>query len=293
MTNNNDNLDDFFKKKDKKSKKSTKLQLLTNNEELLKQLVAVTTHEQQEFDDDDIDLPTIAVEPIVNHPLALLTEDIIDEPDSVNAEVITEDNRTVIVNPQPFAPTKYTNFPVKKKVSSQQSKTPTVDSKTSTTSNQDDEWEEFPEHDKDYNRLRNIAGDLNAWIADQDDNDYYYADENQSEGKRDQPEQQQKPAWKLDNLVNSNGNEQHQQREQGTKISPIIASDSAEKQQVEPVVAKGRYIAPHQRSGASINTVEKPHRKPSSKVLPYLQSTEEFPTLASAMTNMKLNEKNK
>ncbi|CAF0811850.1 unnamed protein product [Didymodactylos carnosus] len=269
MTNNNDDLDDFFKKKDKKTKKSTKSQLLTNNEELLKQLVAVTTHEQQDYDDDDMDLPAINEEFVGNHSLPLFT---------------VEDDRTVIVNPQPFVPVKGTNLQSKKKTSANQSATaaPTSDSKASTASNQDDEWEEFPEH-----------GDPNAWIVDQDEDEYLYADENDGEPRRDQKELQQKPAW--NQLVNNNDNDQQQQQqqqhEQETKISLANIVESGAKQQVGPTATQGKYVAPHQRGGGSISSVEKPHRKPSSKVQPNFQSTEEFPVLGTAMTNMKINEK--
>ncbi|CAF3308854.1 unnamed protein product [Rotaria socialis] len=245
----NDDLDDFFKKKDRKGHKNKKQSgLLTNNQELLKQLEIVTSatsafKENLYLDEDDEELQKND-EPVL---VASLTEEIRKNPIKSNKNKIPDNTKTLheqeIINSE---------------------------------DGQQDEWEDFESSAIKYEQLR-----LKFAAGNNDNDDEYDDDENNhndndhnNDTASDRNQQKDKPAWSID--------QKNQEKE--TNV-PVIAEKIVEDRPapVKPTAA-GAYRPPALRgNSSSVTVVSGNPQRVAKKKEPNLASTDEFPTLGSAV----------
>jgi hypothetical protein len=155
-----------------------------------------------------------------------------------------------------------------------------------------DEWEEFEDSKSKYEQLRlKFARPTND--NENENDDEYYDDENNHQGnfdenannldggdeqssrtnrRREQPKD--KPVWKLDQV---------QQPSNNTEI-PV---EKVEEPPAAPAAAKpattGAYRPPQLRGNSSVTVVSAPNQRVSKKEKPNLASTEEFPSLGTAV----------
>ncbi|CAF1562782.1 unnamed protein product [Rotaria magnacalcarata] len=246
----NDDLDDFFKKKDRKGHKNKKQSgLLTNNQELLKQLEIVTSatsafKENLYLDEDDEELQKND-EPVL---VASVTEEIRKNPIKSNKNKIPDNTKTLreqeIIN--------------------------------SEDGQQQDEWEDFESSALKYEQLR-----LKFAVGNNHDDDEYDYDENNhndndhnNDTTSDRNQQKDKPAWSTD----------QKKQEKETSV-PIIAEKTVEDRPapVKPT-ATGAYRPPALRgNSSSVTVVSGNPQRMAKKKEPNLASTDEFPTLESAV----------
>jgi hypothetical protein len=250
----NDDLDDFFKKKDRKGNKHKKQPgLLTNNEELLKQLVIVTSatsafKENMDFDDDEDELH-IHEESVIG---TVFPEETPKHPTSHHKSKISDDN---------------------KHFNGQQPNLP-----ESTGQAQQDEWEEFIDPDAKYKELRLKFSREN----NDDDNDEEYGDdehnpnhnEENNEKNLDREQQKDKPVWKM-----------NQVKQEIETIVPNV-EEKIEEPPPKPAATStgGVYRPPQMRSGGSaVTVISGVSQRPTKKKELNVASTDEFPTLGSAV----------
>jgi hypothetical protein len=266
----NDDLDDFFKKKDRKANKHKKQTgLLTNNEELHKQLVSVTTatlafKEHMEFDDEDDEHQPNNNDDIVG---TTHTEDTHKNPTS-HKKKYPDENKT-INNGQQLNLTEQTAGQPQQQQQQQQQ--------------QQDEWEDYTDPNSKYEQLRLKFTHGNN--DDNNDDEYYDDDENNPNNNNDNNERnidreqiKDKPVWNINQI---------KQQQIETNIEEKI-EESTPIPQAKPSVSVGAYRPPQLRGSSSggtgsITVVSGVSQRSTKKEKPNIASTDEFPTLGSAV----------
>ncbi|CAF2553596.1 unnamed protein product [Rotaria sp. Silwood2] len=272
----NDDLDDFFKKKDRKGSKHKKQSgLLTNNQELLKQLEIVTSatsafKENMDFDDDDEQ--QVHNESIVGTGF---TEENRKHPTKHNKVKIPDNDKHT--NAQDISISTEGQQPQQQQQQQQQEQQQPQQQQQQP---QQDEWEDFESSNYKYEQLRLKFSRINN---DNDYDDEYYDDENNpnnnddnNDMSGDRQQQKDKPVWNMDQM----------KKEKETNV-PIVEEKIAEPSPPPPpkpsTTSTGAYRPPALRGGSSVTVVSGVSQRTSKKKEPNLASTDEFPTLGSAI----------
>ncbi|CAF3132499.1 unnamed protein product [Rotaria sp. Silwood2] len=270
----NDDLDDFFKKKDRKGSKHKKQSgLLTNNQELLKQLEIVTSatsafKENMDFDDDDEQ--QVHNESIVGTGF---TEENRKHPTKHNKVKIPDNDKHT--NAQDISISTEGQQPQQQQQQQEQQQPQQQQQQP-----QQDEWEDFESSNYKYEQLRLKFSRINN---DNDYDDEYYDDENNpnnnddnNDMSGDRQQQKDKPVWNMDQM----------KKEKETNV-PIVEEKIAEPSPPPPpkpsTTSTGAYRPPALRGGSSVTVVSGVSQRTSKKKEPNLASTDEFPTLGSAI----------
>lgn len=147
--------------------------------------------------------------------------------------------------------------------------------------NQDD-WEEFEDPNSKYEELRAKFSRANQNDNDDDEDEYDHQDDPMANDENqlnavDREQRKDKPAWKLDQVkANEVTN---------TPAAPVEEPAEAPRapSPVKPPASTGAYRPPQLRSGPASVIVSGPPVRVSKKKQPNLASTEDFPTLGSAV----------
>jgi len=236
----------------------------------------------------DLDEDDDEVIPVNNHH----RHQIIDESNGITN--YNEDNHAIINKTQPYSTTNNNNkTKTTTKLFVQDNNNNLNEQQTGV--GQQDEWEEFEDPNSKYDRLRlkfsRATNDEDENYDDDDDhndenNHHTNLDENPnnidggddeqtSRNNRRREQQKDKPAWKLDQVK--------QTESILTNESNDLPTEKVEEPPSSKPATSGVYRPPQLRGNSSVTIVSGVNQRVSKKEKPNLASTEEFPTLGAAV----------